>query len=266
VRQYAFDVRRDEQGHPIGLKLVGIPPHEKAGLVYAAEPEVILGVWRFLDWNTLRIRVAGALPRLTTWINGLKVAEMDAAKLERENYDRSKVLNLLGPRGHIAFEVHDNDAKLGPDRWAPNASFAAVIDMDLKSGTPHCRCPHHHSRIGGPIRVHVKRQFEVAKGLVRHQVRAEAATGRILPSHNRAILHGPTAVCRRRPLVRFAITVGLRSAGIGRYRQSRNRFPSLKGSAVEQRDWSPGTKGQGTDRCGQKSAACFGLEHGPSSG
>jgi hypothetical protein len=121
VRHYAFDVRRDEQGHPVGLRLVDVPASEKVGLLYATEPEAILRAWRFLDWNTLRIRVVGALPKLTTWINGLKVAELDASMLKRDNYYPSKVLDLLGPRGHIALEVHDNDAKLGPDRWAPGA-------------------------------------------------------------------------------------------------------------------------------------------------
>ena len=28
----------------------------------------------------------------------------------------------MGTRGHIAFEVHDNDLRMGEERWAPNAA------------------------------------------------------------------------------------------------------------------------------------------------
>ncbi len=32
------------------------------------------------------------------------------------------VLRRLGNAGHIAFEVHDNDPRMGEERWAPNAA------------------------------------------------------------------------------------------------------------------------------------------------
>jgi hypothetical protein len=121
ARHYAFDVRRDAGGRPVGLQLLDVPESEKKGLLYAADPREIIRVWKFLDWNTIRIRVAGAMPRLTTWINGMKVVEFDAAQYEAEHYDRKRVLDLLGPRGHIALEVHNNDANLGLDRWGPGA-------------------------------------------------------------------------------------------------------------------------------------------------
>jgi hypothetical protein len=121
VRHYSFDARRDPQGRPAGLRLLETPASERVGLLYAAEPAEILRAWRFQEWNTLRIRVTGALPRITTWINGLKTAEFDAATYAAPQYDRVKVRELLGTRGHIALEVHDNDARLGPDRWAPGA-------------------------------------------------------------------------------------------------------------------------------------------------
>jgi hypothetical protein len=49
------------------------------------------------------------------------VAEIDLARLQAPHYDPEAVLGVLGDRGHIAFEVHDNDALLGRDRWAPSA-------------------------------------------------------------------------------------------------------------------------------------------------
>jgi len=42
-------------------------------------------------------------------------------RLQAPNYQPDAVLAVLGRRGHIAFEVHDNDPVLGQDRWAPSA-------------------------------------------------------------------------------------------------------------------------------------------------
>jgi hypothetical protein len=63
----------------------------------------------------------GAKPITTVWINDLLVAEIDLARLKAPNYDANAVLALLGRRGYIALEVHDNDPMLGQDRWAPTA-------------------------------------------------------------------------------------------------------------------------------------------------
>ena len=65
------------------------------------------------------IRCVGRMPRTTVWINGLLVAETDPATLDAPNYDADAVADALG--GHIAFEVHDNDPRLGAGRWAPSA-------------------------------------------------------------------------------------------------------------------------------------------------
>ena len=37
-------------------------------------------------------------------------------------FDPEATLALLGTRGHIAFEIHDNDPRMGEARWAPNAA------------------------------------------------------------------------------------------------------------------------------------------------
>jgi hypothetical protein len=55
----------------------------------------------------------GELPRITIWINDVKIYECDTAAIQHADYDPAAVQKLLGPRGHIAFEVHD-----GPSwRW-----------------------------------------------------------------------------------------------------------------------------------------------------
>ncbi len=69
--------------------------------------------WRMNDWNTFRIRVVGHLPRITSWINDVKICECDTAKIEWPYYHPEAVKKLLGPRGHIALEVHDGPA----NRW-----------------------------------------------------------------------------------------------------------------------------------------------------
>ena len=79
-------------------------------------------MWRWRDWNELRVRIVGAQPLVTTWVNGVKIAELDMATLVAPNYDADAVAALLGPRGHIAFEVHDNDTRFGERRWGRDAA------------------------------------------------------------------------------------------------------------------------------------------------
>lgn len=127
---FAVDVARDESGAPVGLvaddplsSREPVTPDKTTRLAHAASVEDFLSAWRWDDWNELRARcVGGALPRLTTWINGLKIAHLDTATLEAPNYDAARVAAHLGARGHIAFEVHDNDALFGESRWGARAA------------------------------------------------------------------------------------------------------------------------------------------------
>jgi hypothetical protein len=59
---------------------------------------------------------------LSTEINGTFIAELDVARCPPEVFDAEGTLALLGTRGHIAFEVHDNDPHMGEERWAPKAA------------------------------------------------------------------------------------------------------------------------------------------------
>jgi hypothetical protein len=123
---FALDARRDADGAPVGLQaddpstsVEPFSPAKRAMLTRAASVEEFLAVWRWGGWNEFRIRCVGAKPLTTVWINDLLVAEIDLARLVAPNYDPDAVAEALG--GHIAFEVHDNDPLLGPDRWAPSA-------------------------------------------------------------------------------------------------------------------------------------------------
>ena len=59
---------------------------------------------------------------ITTVVNGTLIAELDTARLPASEFDPEATLALLGTRGHIAFEIHDNDPRMGEARWAPNAA------------------------------------------------------------------------------------------------------------------------------------------------
>ncbi len=92
-------------------------------LDFAAPAEVFLQAWKLNEWNEFRIRSVGALPRLTTWINGQKICELDTTKVLCPGYDPQAVLARIGRSGHITLEVHSSGPTdpLGKDRWSPGA-------------------------------------------------------------------------------------------------------------------------------------------------
>jgi hypothetical protein len=126
---FTLDVHCDLDGRPAGLRLEDpattlepISEAKRVLLTRAASGEAFLSAWQWNDWNEFRITVCGALPTITTVINGTLVAEMDAARLPSEVFDAEGTLALLGTRGHIALEVHDNDPTMGSARWGPGAA------------------------------------------------------------------------------------------------------------------------------------------------
>ncbi len=88
-------------------------------LTYSITGEEFLRVWKWDDWNEFRIVCRGAFPEITTYINGVKVASVDMSKTE-EHFFKDKAAQLT--RGHIAFEVHDNDPGMGKARWGEEAA------------------------------------------------------------------------------------------------------------------------------------------------
>jgi hypothetical protein len=115
----------EESGSLVGLVKDDLSPESIAAasqLTYAGDADEFLASWRWNDWNKLTIRCVGEKPIVTTWINDVKVAEIDLAQLVAPDYDADAVAERLGSRGHIALEVHDNDPMLGGARWAPGAA------------------------------------------------------------------------------------------------------------------------------------------------
>ncbi|MEG3615368.1 DUF1080 domain-containing protein [Isoptericola haloaureus] len=125
---FAVDAVLDDAGRPVGLRADDpatstepVTPAKRERLTYAADVDELLEVWRWDDWNELRIRCVGALPTITTWVDGVKIAEVDTSTRLAEDYVPDDVLGLLGPRGRLALEVHDNDPLFGASRWGPGA-------------------------------------------------------------------------------------------------------------------------------------------------
>jgi len=126
---YVLDVRHDASGTPISLVVedpaTSVEPFtadKRSLLTRAGDPDAFLASWTFDSWNHLRVRCVGAKPRITTWVNDVLVAEIDLATMSHPHYDADAVLAVLGRRGHIALEVHDNDPVLGQSRWGTGAS------------------------------------------------------------------------------------------------------------------------------------------------
>jgi hypothetical protein len=125
---FALDAVRDAAGNAVGLggddpatSVEPFTPSKRAMLTKSADLETFLATWRFGDWNEFSIRCVGHQPLITVWINDLLVAEIDLGTLQAPNYEADAVSEVLGSRGHIALEVHDNDPMLGEGRWGRGA-------------------------------------------------------------------------------------------------------------------------------------------------
>ena len=55
------------------------------------------------------MRCAGEYPRITTWINGTKMADFDGATCPQPDYKKEEILKQLGRKGPIALQVHGGE-------------------------------------------------------------------------------------------------------------------------------------------------------------
>ncbi len=126
---FTLDVNRDHNGNPIGLQLEDptttiepISDLKRSLLTRAATGEDFLSAWHWNDWNEFHVTIKGEIPVITTCINGMLVAEADSNRFPEAIFKPDFVRSLLGRSGHIALEVHDNDPRVGGERWG----FGAV--------------------------------------------------------------------------------------------------------------------------------------------
>lgn len=104
-----FDIFGEYEGKdPKGklLAVVGRPNDAPVPAAYSIRPADWAKAWKVNDWNTLRVRVAGNPPKITTWLNEAKVTEFDGQTFDAPQYNREAVAEQLGPRGSVAVQVH----------------------------------------------------------------------------------------------------------------------------------------------------------------
>ncbi len=98
----------------------------KVPRAYSCSGDDWVKAWKVGDWNTARVRVEGGkYPKITTWINDLKVSEFDAATYDGPGYDKEKVAATLGTEGSIAVQVH------GGKGW-PKGAFCRWKNIKIK--------------------------------------------------------------------------------------------------------------------------------------
>jgi hypothetical protein len=106
----------DEQGTLTGLRARPYRRPEGAKLDHAITPGAFLKAWKLGRWNTLRVRVTGQLPRIVTWVNGVKLLGFDSGSYTHPRCDREQLERIVPRRGHIGLQIHG-----GTQRWAEGA-------------------------------------------------------------------------------------------------------------------------------------------------
>jgi hypothetical protein len=109
IRPFCFDGVFDDKGNLIDLKIMPDkrPEAWQPGfLAYHASPEQWKKAWKIGKWNKMRIRCTGKYPRITTWINNVKIAEFDGETCPSPLYKKEMLAESLGREGHIGLQVH----------------------------------------------------------------------------------------------------------------------------------------------------------------
>ena len=99
-----FDSQRNLTGFTTGKR----KSSEIVGLDHSCTPDAWMEAWKLNDWNTIRVRVKGKYPRITTWLNKFKVCDFDGRTSVNEKYKKEEILETLGAAGSIALQVYDS--------------------------------------------------------------------------------------------------------------------------------------------------------------
>lgn len=109
-RPFYIDGIKDASGKLIGFETLP----DKRGAVswgpdylkYNCTPEQWKKAWRIGEWNHLRVRCVGKYPTITTWINGVKIAEFDSETSTNPQNKKEELFEAFGREGYIALQVH----------------------------------------------------------------------------------------------------------------------------------------------------------------
>lgn len=118
-RPFYIDGIKDSNGKLIGFDTKPDTRGAVSGgadyLKYNCTPEQWKKAWKVGDWNTLRIRCVGKYPKITTWINGTKIAEFDSETSKNPQNKKEELFEAFGREGAIALQVH------GGNGWTKGA-------------------------------------------------------------------------------------------------------------------------------------------------
>ena len=106
TRTFDINGRYDKQRKLAGLTTAKHRSPQSVGLEYSCTPEAWVEAWKFNDWNTVRVRVEGQYPQITTWINDLKVCVFDGRTSSNKLYAKEEIFQALGAEGSIALQVY----------------------------------------------------------------------------------------------------------------------------------------------------------------
>ncbi len=106
TRTFDINGKYDADKKFVGITTANHKTISDAGLIHSCTPQAWVGAWKVNDWNTAKVRITGKYPRITTWINGLKVCEFDGASATTDRYDKAGIFEKLGAEGSIAVQVH----------------------------------------------------------------------------------------------------------------------------------------------------------------
>ena len=106
TKTFSINGKYDNDKNLVGITTDRHRTAKDVGLLHTCTPEEWVEAWKINDWNTAKVRVVGKYPRITTWINGLKVCDFDGATADTKAYDREAIDKILGETGSIAVQVH----------------------------------------------------------------------------------------------------------------------------------------------------------------
>lgn len=109
-RPFYIDGIKDASGKLIGFETLpdkrGAVSWGPGYLKYNCTPEQWKKAWRIGEWNHLRVRCVGKYPTITTWINGVKIAEFDSETSTNPQNKKEELFEAFGREGYIALQVH----------------------------------------------------------------------------------------------------------------------------------------------------------------
>ncbi|MDB5249184.1 MAG: hypothetical protein JWQ40_3578, partial [Segetibacter sp.] len=125
----AYQIEFDETSASTGA-LLG----ERMQVSKGAEAAARSKVWKDNDWNSFRIRMVGAVPHITLWINGVQMWEVTQPK---NDFIAGAISGMIGLQSHWTALFSPAAGKWnGLESWAPGAKhqYRNIAIKELGNG------------------------------------------------------------------------------------------------------------------------------------